>query len=92
MEGTAYRGYEQVVGGLQSVWETWDEVWFEESELHDQGDDVLWLGELKLRGATSHIALEQEFAVRFEIRRGKIATIEPFLHTRDALKAVGLAE
>jgi hypothetical protein len=92
VEGASYRGYEQVVSGLQAVWQTWDEVCFQESELRDQGEDVLWLGQLKVRGASSHIALEQEFAVRFAPRGGKIAAIEAFLHRRDALKAVGLAE
>ena len=90
VEGTVYRGYDEVVAGLESVWETWDEVFFEESEVRELGDGTLWLGRLKLKGATSHVTLDQEFAVRFGLRAGKLATIEAFLSRQEALKAVGL--
>lgn len=90
VEGTVYRGHDEVVAGLESVWETWDEVFFEESEVRDFGEATLWLGRLKLRGASSHVALDQEFAVRFVLRRGKLATIQAFLSHREAFKAVGL--
>ena len=92
VEGTVYRGYDEVVAGLESVWQTWDEVFFEESEVRDLGEATLWLGRLKLRGASSHVALDQEFAVRFELRDGKLATIHAFLSQRDAIEAVGLAK
>ena len=88
VEGTVYRGYDQVVSGLESVWETWDEVFFEESEMRDVGDAILWLGRLKLRGASSQIALDQEFAVRFVLRGGKLATIEAFRSWDGAIDAV----
>ena len=92
VEGTVYRGYDEVVAGLVSVWETWDEVFFEESEVRDLDGAVLWLGRLKLTGASSHIALDQDFAVRFVLRDDKLATIQAFLSRQDALKAVGLSE
>lgn len=69
VEGTVYRGYEDVARGLESVWQTWDRVRFEESELRDLDDAVLWLGRLKLRGAASQVELDQEFAVRFRAAR-----------------------
>src|SRR3954454_16840608 len=64
IEGTAYRGYDEVVAGLQALWEAWDEVYFEEIELRELSDVVLWLGRLTLKGASSHVPLQQEFAVR----------------------------
>jgi len=88
VEGTVYRGYDQVVSGLESVWETWDEVLFEESEVRELGDTIVWLGRLKLRGASSQIALDQEFAVRFVLRGGKLATIEAFRSWDGAIDAV----
>jgi ketosteroid isomerase-like protein len=88
VEGTVYRGYDEVVRGLESVWETWEEVFFEESEVREIGDAILWLGRLKLRGASSHVALDQKFAVRFVLRGGKLAAIEAFRSWDEAIDAV----
>ncbi len=90
VEGDVYRGHDDVASGFQSVWETWDEFRFEESEIRDLDESVVWLGQVKMRGAASHVALDQEFAVCFVLRRGKIVVVQAFLAWRDALKAVGL--
>jgi ketosteroid isomerase-like protein len=92
VEGTIYHGYEEAVSGLESVWQTWDIVHFEESEVRDLDDAVLWLGRLRLRGAASHVELDQEFAVRFVLRDGKLTTVQAFLGWRQALEAAGLSE
>jgi ketosteroid isomerase-like protein len=92
VEGTVYRGYEDVVRGLESVWQTWDVVCFEESEVRDLDEVVLWLGRLRLRGAASHVELDQEFAVRFVLVDGKLLTVEAFIGWRQGLDAVGLSE
>jgi hypothetical protein len=92
VEGTVYRGYDEVVAGLEAVWQTWDVVRFEESEVRAlDGEGVLWLGRLKLRGASSHVELDQEFAVRFSLREGKLVTVQAFIGWQRALDAVGLA-
>ena len=91
VEGTVYRGYDEVVRGLEAVWQTWDVVSFEESEVRALDDEgVLWLGRLKLRGASSHVELDQEFAVRFSLREGKLVTVQAFIGWQRALDAVGL--
>ena len=92
VEGSVYRGYDEVASGLDSVWQTWDEVCFEEFEARDLDDVVLWLGHLKLRGATSHVELDQEFGVRFVLRDGLLVTIQAFIGWREALEAMGLRE
>jgi ketosteroid isomerase-like protein len=92
VEGTVYRGYEEVASGLESVWQTWDEVSFEESEVRDLGEAVLWLGRLKLRGATSGVELDQEFAVRFGLRDRQLVTVQAFLGWQAALEAVERSE
>jgi ketosteroid isomerase-like protein len=91
VEGTVYRGYEQVVRGLESVWQTWEVVHFRESEVRDLDDAVLWLGRLTLRGAASQVELDQEFAVRFELREEKLRTIQAYLGWQPALEAAGLS-
>jgi ketosteroid isomerase-like protein len=92
VEGTVYRGYDEVAAGLEGVWETWDEVLFEESEVREAGDTLLWLGRIRLRGASSQVALDQEFAVHATLRNGKLARIHAFLSRQDALQAAGLVE
>lgn len=92
VEGTIYRGYEEVARGLDSMWQTWDEVSFEEADVRDLDEAVLWLGRLKLRGAASQVELDQEFALRFLLRDGKLARIQSFIGWRQALEAAGLPD
>jgi ketosteroid isomerase-like protein len=92
VEGAVYRGHDEVAKGLESVWQTWDEFHFVESEVRDLGESVLWLGRLKMKGAASHVELDQEFAVRFVPRDGKFVSVQAFLGWRAVLRAVGLEE
>jgi ketosteroid isomerase-like protein len=90
VEQTVYRGHEEVASGFQSVWETWEEFQFEEAEVRDLGDSVLWLGHVKLKGSASHLQLEQEFAVLSELSDGGVTSVRAFLEWPKALAAVGL--
>jgi ketosteroid isomerase-like protein len=91
VEKARYYGHKEVASGLTSVWQTWDEFHFEESEVRDLGDSVLWLGRLKMRGAASHLALDQEFALRSVLREGRFVTVRAFPTWNDALEAEGEA-
>jgi ketosteroid isomerase-like protein len=92
VEAAVYRGHDEVTKGFESVWRTWDEFQFVESEVRDLGEEVLWLGRVKMRGRASHLELDQEFAVRCVLRDGTFVTVQAFLAWRDALEAVGLEE
>src|SRR5258705_11509377 len=92
VDGTVYRGYEEVARGLDSMCQTWDEVSFEEADVRDIDEAVLWLGRLKLRGAASQVELDQEFALRFVQRDGKLARIQSFIGWRQGLEAAGLTD
>ena len=92
VERAVYRGYEQVASGFASVWETWDRFEFEESEIRDLGDSVLWLGHVKMRGSASQVELDQEFAVHGLVRDGKFIRVLTFLSWQEALEVVGLSE
>jgi ketosteroid isomerase-like protein len=91
VESAVYRGYDEVASGFESVWQTWEEFRFEESEVRDLDGSVLWLGSVKMTGAASHLELDQEFAIRAVLRGDKVVSVQAFLSWRDALKAVGLA-
>jgi ketosteroid isomerase-like protein len=91
VERAVYRGYEEVASGFASVWETRDRFEFEESEIRDLGDSVLWLGHVKMRGSASQAELDQEFAVHGLVRDGKFIRVLTFLSWQEALEAVGLS-
>jgi TPR repeat protein len=92
VESAAYNGYDEVAHGLAAVWDTWEVFEFGESEARDLEDSVLWLGHVKMRGGTSHVELDQEFALHSLLSGGKFTRVQAFLSWREALKAVGLAE
>ena len=92
LERAVYRGYDEVASALGAVWETWEEFHAEESEVRDLGDSVLWLGHVKVRGRTSGVALDQEYAVHSVVRGGKITKLHTFLSWREGVDAAGLAD
>jgi ketosteroid isomerase-like protein len=92
VERAVYRGYEEVASGLASVWETWEVFEFEESQVRDLGDSVLWLGAVKMRGGASRVELDQEFALHSLVRDGRFTRVQAFLSWQGALETVGLKE
>jgi SnoaL-like domain len=92
VEATTYRGPDEIAAGFESVWQTWEQFRFEESQTRDLDETVLWLGRVKMRGAASHVELDQEFALRAVLHDGKIGILQAFLEWQDALKAAGLTE
>jgi ketosteroid isomerase-like protein len=90
VEQAIYRGHEEVTRGLAAVWDTWEVFEFAESEVREIGDAVLWLGNVKMRGGTSHVELNQEFALHSLLRDGKVLRVQAFLSWREALEAAGL--
>jgi ketosteroid isomerase-like protein len=92
VEQAVYNGYDEVARGLAAVWETWEVFEFGESEVRDLGDSVLWLGHVRMRGGTSHVELDQEFALHSLVDDGKVVRVQAFLSWREALDSVGLSE
>jgi hypothetical protein len=74
------------------AWEAWEVFRAEERELRDLEDLIVWLGRAPMRGGTSHVELDQEFAIHFQVRAGQIARIQGFLTWQEALEAAGLSE
>jgi ketosteroid isomerase-like protein len=92
VERSIYRGREEVASGFAAVWQTWELFQFDEDQVHDLGDSVLWLGRVKMRGGASHTELDQEFAVHSRLQDGQVTSVRAFLEWREALDAVGLRE
>jgi hypothetical protein len=92
VERVVYRGREECSRGFASVWETWEEFRFEESEIRDLGESVLWLGRVHMKGGASQLELDQEFANLFVLRGRLIASAHASLSWAEGLKAAGLEE
>ena len=92
VERHVYRGRDEVSSGFAATWETWELFQVEERELRDLGDSIVWLGRAQMRGGASHIELDQEFAVHFLVREGKIIRFRGFLAWQEALEAAGLED
>jgi ketosteroid isomerase-like protein len=90
VERVVYRGPEECARGFAAVWETWEEFRFEEHDVREFDDSVLWLGRVHMKGGTSHLELDQEFANLFLLRDGRIARATAFLEWAKALEAAGL--
>jgi ketosteroid isomerase-like protein len=92
VEGAVYRGHDEVARAVTAVWETWDVFDLQEGEMRDLGDSTLWLGRVKMRGSTSGIELNQEFAIHSVLKDGKVTRVQTFLSWVEALEATGLTE
>jgi ketosteroid isomerase-like protein len=90
VERSLYRGHDEVARGFNAIWETWDLFEFEEHEIRDLGDSVLWLGRVHARGGASQLELDQEFANHLVFSGDKVVRIQGFLSWQDAFAAVGL--
>ena len=92
VESAVYRGYDEVRSGFTAAWQTWDVFEFQERQVRDLGDSVLWLGRVRMRGGASQVEMDQEFAVHGVMRDGRVVRVRAFLAWAEALKAVGLEE
>ena len=92
VERAVYRGHDEVASGFAAVWETWDLFQFEENQVSDLGDSVLWLGRVKMRGSASQVELDQEFAIHSLVREGRVTRVRTFLSWQEAREAAGLPE
>ena len=92
VDSTVYRGYDECARGFAAVWDTWTAFQFQEQDVRDLGDSVLWLGRVKMRGSASGVELDQEFAFHAALSDGKFTRVQAFLSWHEALRAAGLEE
>jgi uncharacterized protein len=88
-EGSVARGPQRV----REVFEQWDAEW-EESRLEPQGfldggDRVVVLQHEFRRGRGSGVEVETDTAVVFEVRDGRVTSIQGYMDRDEAIKAAG---
>jgi ketosteroid isomerase-like protein len=82
-------GFQQWIGEIDEQFQEWRiavEVW------RDEGDDVVALGRIHLRGRTSAVELDQEVGAILEVRDGKLFRLRLFASPEETLEAAGLPD
>ena len=88
VERSVYHGLDEVARGFNAIWDSWDVFQFEEKEIRDLEDSVLWLGVVHMRGSASQIALDQEVANHLVFTGDQVVRIEGYTSWQEALDAV----
>jgi ketosteroid isomerase-like protein len=90
VESAVYRGPDKIARGFESTWQGWEEFHLDESEIRDLSESALWLGRATMRGAASHVQLDQEWAVLIAFTDREVTSLRAFPTWRDALADLGL--
>jgi ketosteroid isomerase-like protein len=89
---TVYRGHEGITAMMHDLYEVLDEIHFEYDEVHDLGDRVLAIGQMRTRGKASGAVTESTYANVAELRAGKAIRIRGYLDPAEARADAGLIE
>ena len=89
VEQPVYHGKADVARAFNQIWETWDLWEFEEQEIRDLGDKVLWLGQVHMRGGASQVEMVQEAANLLLFEDDKVVRVQGFRSWQEAIEAAG---
>jgi ketosteroid isomerase-like protein len=91
-EATVYRGHDGVREMLRDLYEAFDEIHIEISEIRDLGDRLVAIGRTRTRGKASGADVESPIGFGTEFKNGKAISIRGYLDPKQALEAAGLSE
>ena len=89
VEQPVYHGKAAVESAFNMLWDTWDKWEFEEHEIRDLDDRVLWLGRVHVRGGASQVEMVQEAANLLEFAGDKVVRVRGFRSWQEAIEAAG---
>jgi ketosteroid isomerase-like protein len=91
-EATVYRGHDGVREMLRDLYEAFDEIHIEISEIRDLGDRLVAIGRTRARGTASGADVTSPIGFVTELKNGKALSMRGYLDPKEALEAVGLRE
>ncbi len=91
-EATVYRGHDGIREMLRDLYEAFDEIHIEISEIRDLGDRLVAIGRTHARGKESGAETESPWGCVTEYRDGRAIRIRTYLDPNEALEAAGLQE
>jgi ketosteroid isomerase-like protein len=86
------RGPDSFNEAIASVYEGWEDSRFEPARVLASGDDVVALGELRVRGRAVGVEVTREHGQLWTFRGGRLARMRWFNTHRETLEAAGLAD
>jgi ketosteroid isomerase-like protein len=92
VERSVYQGEEEIRQAFAAIWEIWEVFRFEETEIRDLEDSLVWLGRVHATGKASHVELNHDFAIHLLVRDGEATRSDAYLTWDEALEAAGLSE
>ena len=87
-----YRGAKGVQQWIDEVDEQFQEWRLAVDDWRDEGNGVVALGQLHLRGRTSAVEFEQKVGAIIEVKDGKLFRVRFFASPEEALEAARLSE
>lgn len=87
-----WRGINDMSKALVEWLHAWENLRAEPKHYIDRGDRVLVIARQTGRGRRSGLGLDHAVGLLFTIRDGKIARLEQYWETTDALRAAGLED
>jgi uncharacterized protein len=91
-EATVYRGHDGVREMVRDLYEAFDEIQIEISEVRDLGDRLVAIGHTRARGKASGADVESPIGFLTEFKNGKAISMRGYLDPKQALEAAGLRE
>jgi len=86
-EATVFRGHDGVRELLRDLYEGFDEIQVEVSEIRDLGDRVVAIGRTRARGGASGADVVTPIGYVAEFKNGKAIAVQGYLHPKEALEA-----
>jgi ketosteroid isomerase-like protein len=91
-EAAIYRGHDGVREMLGDLYEAFDEIQIEISEIHDLGDRLVATGRTRARGGASGADVETPIGFVAEFKNGKATSLRGYLDPEEALEAARVRE
>ena len=91
-EATVYRGHEGVRRLFREIYDAFDEIHVEFSEVRDLGDRVVAIGRIRMRGKGSGAETESPSGSVADYENGKAIRVWTYLDPKEAFQAAGLSE
>jgi ketosteroid isomerase-like protein len=77
---------------LRDLYDAFDEIRIEVSEIRDMGDRVVAIGRTRSRGKASGADVNTPIGFVTEFKNGKAISVRGYLDPKEALEAAGLRE
>ena len=88
-EATVFRGHDGVRKMFRDLYEAFDEIHIELSEIRDLGDRLVAIGRTRAHGEASGADVETPIGFVTEFKNGKAISIRGYLDPEEALEAAG---